>query len=326
MIPSELNINNIEKIYKILKQYINLTPLYESNENIKNLFNTNLFIKYEFLQKSGSFKVRGAINNIISIEKNKLKNGITAVSAGNHAIAASYVSNLFNLKNKIYLYDTANNYRIDLCKNLNANIFFTNAINAFNDVKKAEEEGYKFIHPFDGPLTLQGSATLGLEIYNQFNKFNKKIDNVIISVGGGGLISGVGSFIKQINPKVKIFGVEPEGAKGMLESIIHGKPLNKVNVSSVADSLCAPLHLPYSFAVANKIIDKIYTVTDQQMIEFMYFAFDNFKLALEPACVAGLAALKYHLKDKLENQNTVLILCGSNIDYFSWKKLVFNNN
>ena len=116
------------------------------------------YLKYECFQKSGSFKARGAINNILSTDKKDLKNGITAVSAGNHAIAASYVANKFNLKNKIFLYESANQYRVNECKNYKANILFTNANKAFAQVNNAEKEGYKFIHPFDGPHTLQGSA------------------------------------------------------------------------------------------------------------------------------------------------------------------------
>ena len=317
MIPKELSINNISKVYKSLKPYINITPLLKSDNHLSDILNTNLFFKYEFFQKSGSFKLRGAINNILKYGDKKLSNGITAVSAGNHAIAASYVANLFNLKNKIFIYDTSNNYRIDTCKNLNANIVFTNVNNAFTDVKKAEEEGYKFIHPFDGPNTLQGTATLGYEINEQYKNF----DNIIISIGGGGLISGVGACIKQLNPNCKIIGVEPEGARGMTESLKKGYPLNKVNVSTIADSLSAPLHMDYSFKVAKNVIDEIITVTDQEMIDAMIFVSEKLKLFLEPACVCGLAALKYKLKRKLLNQNTLLIFCGSSIDYKSWKNL-----
>ena len=143
------------------------------------LISTNLFFKCEFLQKSGSFKARGAINNIISQDQNKFNKGITAVSAGNHAIAASFVANQFKLKNKIFLYESANKYRVQTCKNYGANIIFTNPKQAFLDAENAKNEGYYFIHPFDGPLTLQGSATLGLEIVEYLKSINTKIDLLI---------------------------------------------------------------------------------------------------------------------------------------------------
>ena len=322
MIHSELGIDKIKNIYKLLQPHVNKTPLLKANEEISNYFNTRLFFKCEFLQKSGSFKVRGATNSILSLNKESLNNGITAVSAGNHAIAACYVASKFKLKNKIFLYKSANKYRINTCENFNANLIFTEADEGFKNVKIAEDEGYTFIHPFDGAYTLQGTASLGYEIYNQV----KEIDNVIIAIGGGGLISGVGSLLKQINPKIKIIGVEPENAKGMSQSIKSGYALSKVNVRSIADSLCAPLHMPYSFSVANDVIDEIITISDQEMIEYMKFSFKYLKLFLEPACVCGMAALKNKIKKRFINQNTIIILCGSNIDYITWNKLISNGS
>ena len=175
MIPQELSPDSILKVYDLIKPYINITPLIKASDDFDNLFNTKLFFKCEFLQNSGSFKSRGAINNILSIKEDKLKNGITTVSAGNHAIAASYAANLFNIKNKIFLYKSANQFRVQTCKNLNANIIFTDPKLAFQNVKSAEDQGYTFVHPFDGVYTLQGTSTLGCEIFNQI----KDIDNVV---------------------------------------------------------------------------------------------------------------------------------------------------
>lgn len=318
MIPKELSIDNISKVYDLIKPYITLTPLFKANDYINNLFNTKLFFKCEFLQKSGSFKSRGAINNILSIKKDKLDKGITSVSAGNHAIATSYAANLFDIKNKIFLYKSANKFRVQACKNYKANIFFTEPEQAFQNVKSAEDEGYTFVHPFDGVYTLQGTSTLGLEIFNQI----KDIDNVIISVGGGGLISGVGAYLKQHNPKCKIIGIEPEGASGMSKSIKKGYAIKNLKINSIADSLCSPLHMPYSFSIGKQVIDELVTVKDNAMIKSMKFAAKHLKLFLEPACVAGIAALTGPLKGKLLNQKTLIILCGSSIDIDSWKDLV----
>ena len=321
MIPKDLSANNIIKIYKKIRPFINNTPFLKCSNDINKYFSTNLFFKCEFLQKSGSFKARGAINNIISQDQSKFDKGITAVSAGNHAIAASFVANQFKLKNKIFLYESANQYRVQTCKNYGANIIFTNPKQAFLDAENAKNDGYYFIHPFDGPLTLQGSATLGLEIVEYLKSINTKIDNLLISVGGGGLISGVSSYVKQFYPKIKIIGVEPENAKGLSQSFEANKPLNNIKVNSIADSLSAPLHMKYSFDVAKQVIDKMVTVSDDEMKEFMVFCYKNFKLFLEPACVAGLAALKYKIYSELNGKNTMVILCGSNIDKQTWVNL-----
>ena len=168
MIPDELKINKIEKIYKNLSKYIVKTPIIKGWSLINETLNTDLFFKLEFLQNSGTFKARGAINNILNLDIKILNKGITAVSAGNHAIATSFVANKFNLKNKIFIYESTNHYRINKCKELNANIHFTDPHSAFEQVEIASnKEGYYFLHPFDGPLTIQGTATIGYEIYNE---------------------------------------------------------------------------------------------------------------------------------------------------------------
>ena len=320
MIPEELSLKKIQHIYQNLAPHVIQTPFVRGWSLINEILNTNAIFKCEFLQNAGTFKARGAINNILNLTDVQKKAGVTAVSAGNHAIATSYAANKFGLKNKIFMYESANQYRIDKCNELNANLHFTDPHSAFKDVAIAsEDEGYYFIHPFDGQYTLQGTASLGFELCNQI----ENIDNIIISVGGGGLISGVGSAIKQIYPKCNVIGVEPEGAQGLSQSLIQKKPLNKVSINTIADSLSAPLHMPYSFAVCKTVIDQMVTVSDDEMKKSMKFMFDNYKMMLEPACVAGIAALLGPLMNKLSKQNTVILLCGSNIDTQSWNNLAF---
>ena len=321
MIPPELSLNNIKSVYQKLLPYTLNTPLVKGWKYINELLNTNSFFKMEFLQNTGTFKARGAINNVLNLNKLQRESGITTVSAGNHAIATSYAAHKFKLKNKIFMYNSANEFKIKKCKYFNANLKFTDPLNAFKQVETASNnEGYFFLHPFDGVYTLQGTASLGLEICNQINN----IDNILISVGGGGLISGIGATIKQIYPKCNIIGIEPEGACGLKDSLIIKKPLKNIKIDTIADSLAAPLHMSYSFNIAEKVVDKMITVTDHQMIESMKFMFENFKMILEPACVAGVAALMGPLKNKLVNQKTVILLCGSNIDMKTWNNLVFN--
>jgi threonine dehydratase len=321
LIPKELLVESVKSTYKRLSPYVIKTPLVKGWNIIDEILNTNSFFKMEFLQNSGTFKVRGATNNVLNLTDDQKLSGITAVSAGNHAISTSYVANKFKLKNKIFIYNSANKFRIDMCRDLNANLSFTDPHNAFKQVEIAsKKDGYYFIHPFDGPFTLQGTASLGFEICKQI----ENIDNILISVGGGGLISGIGSVIKQLYPKCNIIGIEPEGAQGMSESFKIKKPIDNVKINTIADSLSAPLHMPYSFNICQDVIDRLITVTDIEMVNAMKFMFENFKTILEPACVAGVAALLGPLKNQLANQKTVILLCGSNIDVKSWNNLVFN--
>ena len=321
MIPKELSLEIIKNTYQKLSPYVLETPVIKGWSLINEILNTNAFFKMEFLQNAGTFKSRGATNNILNLTESQKEFGVTTVSAGNHAIAVSHVVNKFKLKNKIFMYNSSNKFRIQKCKDLNANLNFTDPHNAFKNVETAsQEEGYFFIHPFDGASTLQGTASLGLEICNQIDD----IDNILISVGGGGLISGIGSAIKQIYPHCNIIGIEPEGAQGLSESLLAKKPISKVKINTIADSLSAPLHMPYSFKVCQLVIDKMITVSDKQMIDSMKFMFEKYKMILEPACVAGVAALLGPLKDQLANKKTVILLCGTNIDTKTWNNLVFN--
>ena len=321
MIPEELSFDVVKNTYEKLSSYVLKTPMVKGWELIDDFLNTNTFFKLEFLQHSGTFKARGAINNILNLSDTQKKLGVTAVSAGNHAIATSYAANKFNIKNKIFIYDSANEYRIKKCKDFKANLNYANPHNAFKKVEEASKnEGFFFIHPFDGVYTLQGTASLGFEISNQLDD----IDNIIISVGGGGLISGIGSIIKKIYPNCKVIGVEPEGAQGLSKSLKDKKPLSSVNINTIADSLAAPIHMPYSFKICQNVIDEIVIVSDSQLKNSMKFMFENFKMILEPACVAGVAALLGPLKNKLKKQKTVILLCGSNIDLKTWNNLIFN--
>ena len=319
MIPKELEYSTIEKVYNKLNPYIIKTPIINGTPYLNKIFNSKIFLKLEFLQNSGCFKVRGAINNILNLSNRAKKNGITAVSAGNHAIAASYAANIFSIKNKIFMYDSANQYRIDKVKSFSSNLVLTDPKSAFEETLKASsQQGFFFIHPFEGKNTIQGSASLGYEICSDLDS----LDNIIISVGGGGLIAGVGSLIRQKFPNCKIIGVEPSKSNGMTESLKKNKPLSNVNIHSIADSLSPPLHLPYSFSICKDIIDEMISISDDEMVNSMKFMFENYKFALEPACVAGVAALLGPLKNKLANQKTLLLLCGSNIDMKTWTNLV----
>ena len=321
MINKDIEFKIIKNIYYKILPYVVKTPLIQNSNEMNDFFNTNIFFKLEFLQRTGCFKARGAINNLLNLSKKQKKNGITTVSAGNHAIAASYAANKFKIKSKIFMYKSANKFRIKQVKSFSNNIIFTDPVNAFKEVEKASIlDGYYFLHPFDGKYTIQGTASLGYEICNQINS----IDNAIISVGGGGLIAGVGSIIKHKFPNCKIIGVEPKKSTGMTESLKKGKPLSNVNIHSIADSLSPPLHMPYSFSICQNIINEMITVSDKEIIHSMKFMFEKYKLLLEPGCVAGIAALLGPLKNKLKNQNTLLILCGSNIDAKNWMHLIKN--
>ena len=315
MILKELEIEQVEKVKEKLSSFIIKTPLISNFHNISKILNTELSLKLEFFQRGGSFKARGALNNILSLSNEQKKNGVIAVSAGNHAIAVAYASNITNINCKVIMYKSANIYRLEKTKLFNSEIILADPSDGFKKMERiSHKEKRVIIHPFEGIYTMQGTASLGYEICEDINH----IDNILIAVGGGGLISGVGSIIRQKFPKCRIIGIEPQGARSLTDSLEKGYPIQNAKINTIADSLSPPFHLPLSFSVCQQIIDRMVLVSDLQMKEAMRFMYQRCKFVLEPAGVACIAALQGPLKNKLKNQRTVVILCGSNIDMRSW--------
>lgn len=280
---------------------------------------TRVVMKLEFLQQTGTFKARGALSVVTSLDESQRAAGITAVSAGNHAIAAAFAARSVGASAKVVMLGSANPMRVQLCKDYGAEVVIAgDAHDAFALAEKIQkEEGRFFVHPFEGPKTFLGTASLGLEICEQISD----LDVVIVAIGGGGLCAGVSSAIKQLRPEVTVIGVEPEGADTMRRSFESGKPEAIEKLATIADSLGAPYALPMSMTLCKKHVDELVTVTDDQLRNAMGYLFSSMKMALEPACAATTAALIGPLSGKLRGQSVGLVMCGSNIDWTSFSRL-----
>ncbi len=280
---------------------------------------TDVSLKMELLQRTGSFKPRGALNVLMNMGPSRLASGITAFSAGNHAIATAFAARALNANAKVVMPKSANPYRVACCKQLGAEVVFGENIAELIDIvnRLQQDEGRTMIHPFEGQHTFAGTATIGLELCNDI----PDLDAVIVPLGGGGLISGIASAVKQLNRNCKVYGVEPEGAKGMTLSLESGAPLDTVNVTTIADSLGAPMHLPESFGIVQKFVDDIVTVSDDQLRDVMRLMLTDLNLCVEPACASALTALLHPLRDRLAGKKIALILCGSNIDQDTFNSL-----
>ncbi len=281
---------------------------------------TEVFIKLDLLQVTGTFKPRGALNVILNLEQEQRNRGVTAVSAGNHAIATAYAAKAVGTSAKVVMTQNANPLRMQLARELGAEIILAdNPLDAFDRVKIIEqEEGRTFIHPFEGPLTLQGTGTAGLEFAHQV----PPLDAMILPIGGGGLCGGFGAALKQIWPGIKIYGVEPEGANSMYLSFQQGKPVTLDQIDTIADSLAPPKAEPYTFSVCRRFVDDIVLVSNDQLKAAMRHLFYGLKLAVEPAGAAATAALLGPLKEKIKGQRVGIIACGTNIDIEDFYRLV----
>lgn len=280
---------------------------------------TQVFLKLELFQVTGTFKARGALLNAMALSDEQKRRGITAVSAGNHAIAVAFAARSVGTSAKVVMPKTASPARIALCRAYGAEIVLVDDVHrAFDMVKRIEaEEGRTFIHPFENPLTVLGTATVGYELCNQVDA----LDAVIVPVGGGGLIAGIACAVKRMQPKCKVYGVEPEGADTLHRSFDAGAPQSIEKVETIADSLGAPYALPYSFGLARRFVDELVRVSDEQMRRAMGLLFADMKLAVEPAGAAATAALCGPLRGKLQGRRVGIIVCGANIDLPTFAKL-----
>jgi threonine dehydratase len=238
---------------------------------------------------------------------------VTAVSAGNHAIATAFAARMCGASAKVVMMKGGNPFRVSQCRAYGGEIIFAeNVHQAFEIVKQIEEEeGRTFVHPFEGELTALGTATLGLEFAHQA----PGLDALIVPIGGGGLAAGVASAFKLVQPDCRIYGVEPEGADSMSRSFAAGTPQTIDKVRSIADSLGAPYALPYSFALCRENVDDIVLVEDDALRRAMGLLFAEMKLAVEPAGAAATAALLGPLRQRLQGKRVGVIVCGANIDF-----------
>ena len=281
---------------------------------------TRVFAKLEFLQRTGTFKARGALATLYTLSAEQLAAGVTAVSAGNHAIATAYAAQALGTNAKVVMLRAANPSRVEACRSYGADVIFADTVHqAFEMAERIQdEEGRYLVHPFEGPAVAKGTGIVGLEICEQCDDF----DTIIVPVGGGGLIAGIANAVKRLRPYCEVVGVEPEGADTMHRSLAKGEPAAIDAVRTIADSLGAPFALPYSFGLCQMHVDRLAMVSDLQLRKSMGFLFRAMKIAVEPACAASTAALLGPLRRDLAGKRVVLVMCGSNIDWATFEKQV----
>ena len=281
---------------------------------------TEVALKLELLQHTGSFKPRGALLNMLPLDKAALQRGVTAVSAGNHAMAVGYAAQALGSSAKVVMPRSASPARLAGCRAYGAEVVQVADIHsAFEVVDRIErEEGRSFIHPFEGEGVALGSGTVGLELVESA----PDLDAVVVPIGGGGLCGGVACTVKQALPHCQVFGVEPEGADTMHRSLAAGHPEAIDEVRTIADSLGAPHAEPYSFALCRRYVDDLVRIDDDAMCRAMALLFHSAKLAVEPAGAAATAALLGPLRERLQGRRVGLIVCGSNIDRVSFARYI----
>ena len=281
---------------------------------------TRAFLKLELFQRTGSFKPRGALLNVLALSDAERARGICAISAGNHAIATAYAARCLGTHAKVVMTASANPHRIEQCRRYGAVVELTADVHAgFRRVKEIQEaESRAFIHPYEGLRVSLGTGTLGVEFMEQV----PDLDAVIVPIGGGGLASGVSTAVKLLRSDCQVFGVEPFGADSMYRSFKNGAPASIEKVETIADSLGAPFATPMSYALCRAHIDELVRVSDQELVAAMRFLLEQARLAVEPASAASTAALLGPLRERLAGRRVGLIVSGANIDAATFMRFI----
>ena len=265
VILKSITLSSLEERYLELSSSLVRTPTVKLTSPflIDLIKASQIYLKLECFQYSGTFKARGALSVAKQIPEKDKKFGITAASAGNHAIAAAWAAKVENLSAKVVMQTSANPFRISLAKTYGAEIIMKEGgVATFAEADKlVREEKRTFIHPFDGVDTTLGAAGVGLELIKDCTE----LDAVVVAVGGGGLMSGVAAAVKLKNSKCKVYGVEPRGANSMSQSMLVNKPVTLDSVNTIADSLAPPMALPFSYSICKEFVDQFVTVTDDQI-------------------------------------------------------------
>jgi len=294
-----------EKLSKVLLEtHLIYSPIFSKESGNK------VFIKPENLQKTGSFKIRGAYNKISNLTDAEKKRGVIASSAGNHAQGVAYGAKESGIKAVIVMPKSTPLIKVESTKQYGAEVILHGDVydDAFKKAKELEEkEGYVFVHPFNDEDVLDGQGTIALEILEEL----PETDIILVPIGGGGLISGIACAAKILKPNIKIIGVEPEGAASAYEAIKENKVVELKEANTIADGTAVKKIGDLNFEYIKKYVDEIITVSDYELMEAFLLLVEKHKIIAENSGILSIAATK-KLKEK--NKKVVSVISGGNID------------
>jgi len=294
-----------EKLSKVLlKTSLIHSPIFSKEAG------NEVYIKPENLQKTGSFKIRGAYNKITNLSDEEKKKGVIASSAGNHAQGVAYGAKESGIKAVIVMPKSTPLIKVESTKQYGAEVVLHGDVydDAFKKAKELEEkEGYIFVHPFDDEDVIYGQGTIALEILEEL----PETDIILVPIGGGGLISGIACAAKILKPEIKIIGVEPDGAASAYEAIKEDKVVELKEANTIADGTAVKKIGNITFEYIKKYVDEIITVSDYELMEAFLLLVEKHKIIAENSGILSLAALK-KLKEK--NKKVVSVVSGGNID------------
>ncbi|RXK06438.1 threonine ammonia-lyase [Halarcobacter ebronensis] len=306
-----ITFSDIEEAKRNLENVVQKTPLTKA-PFLSKTFNSEIYLKKENLQLTGSFKLRGAFNRIAKLDKRRRDNGVVAASAGNHAQGVAFSAQYFNCEATIFMPEATPLTKVSGVKSYGANVVLTgeNFDEAYEaSLKFCEEHNKEFIHPFADDEVIAGQGTIAVEILEKI----PDLKQLIVPIGGGGLISGIAIAAKAINPDIKVIGVVASGARGMKESYKAQMPIDSKAVRTIADGIAVRDVNPKLLDIILDYVDHIVEVSDNEIANAILFLLEKHKLVVEGAGAAATAAIM-HEKIEIEDSKICAIISGGNID------------
>jgi len=306
-----ITLQKIKDAKKQLDGIVNYTPIAYA-PILSQQYNAKIYLKKENLQLTGSFKLRGAFNKIATLLQEQRDKGVVAASAGNHAQGVAYSSKHFNCDATIVMPEATPLTKVSGVKSYGANVILQGA--NYDEAYKyalefAKDHDKTFVHPFADDEVICGQGTIALEILEQIDD----IDIIIVPIGGGGLISGIATVIKELKPNIKIIGVVASGAKAMKNSFEQKTPIDSISVKTIADGIAVRDTTPKMLEHILELVDDIVEVEDKEIASAILFLLEKHKLVVEGAGAVGIAAIM-HNKIYVRDKTVVSLLSGGNID------------
>ncbi len=300
----------IEQAHERIKPFIHRTPVLTSTTQ-NHLSGAELYFKCENFQKIGAFKIRGAMNAVLSLPKDKLVNGIATHSSGNHAQAIAFTARQVGTKAFIVMPDTSPKVKVDAVRGYGAEITFCEPTQLARETalqQIVDKTGAEVVHPYNDYRVITGQATAAKELIEEV----PGLDCIIAPVGGGGLLSGTLLSARYFSPSTTVYAGEPEGAADAVLSIKSDKIETAPYVNTIADGLLTKLG-DKTFPIIKELVKDIYTVTDEEIIAALKLVYERMKIIIEPSCAVPLAALLKH-KEKFQGKRVGIIFSGGNVD------------
>lgn len=305
-----VTVDRIWAAVNAIAPYVKLTPALR-DQALSERFGTNVYLKYEVLQHTGAFKIRGAFNKMLSLTADECGRGVVAVSGGNHAQAVAYAGRALNIGVTALMPEfTPDNY-VRRTMAFGAKVEkFPALADAFAAAEKYEAAGLTLIHPFDDPYVVSGQGTIGLEILQQV----PEVTDVIVSIGGGGLAAGISTLVRSLKPSVELWGVETKGADSMSQAIAAERPVDIGKMTSIARTLGATTVGKLPFDIVRRNISEVVVVSDDEALSEIGWLLENSKVLTEPAASCTIAAAERLKTNFGSDDHVVIVLCGGNQD------------